>query len=126
MEKLTITGNLGADVEVKQFDKRVVLNFSVAVRKKELTHWYRCAYWRNAGQDAVKDFLRKGQKVLIEGTPEVRIYEKGREPVATIDVEVNYLELLGNVERSADPAPSQNGTLSNNGELYPPNINPFI
>jgi single-strand DNA-binding protein len=124
MEKIMITGNLGADVEVKEFDKRVVLNFSVAVRKKEITHWYRCAYWRNAGQDAVKDFLRKGQKVLIEGTPDVRIYQKDGQPVATIDVEVNYLELLGAVEKPA--APSSNGSVSNNGELYPQYINPFI
>lgn len=119
-----ITGNLGADVEVKQFDKRVVLNFSVAVRKKEITHWYRCAYWRNVGQDVVKDFLKKGQKVLIEGTPDVRIYQKDGQPVATIDVEVNYLELLGAVDKPA--APSSNGSLSNNGELYPPTINPFF
>jgi single-strand DNA-binding protein len=124
MEKIMITGNLGADVEVKQFDKRVVLNFSVAVRKKEITHWYRCAYWRNAGQDVVKDFLNKGQKVLIEGTPDVRIYQKDGQPVATIDVEVNYLELLGAVDKPA--APSSNGSLSNNGELYPPTINPFF
>lgn len=124
MEKIMITGNLGADVEVKEFDKRVVLNFSVAVRKKETTRWYRCAYWRNAGQDAVKEFLKKGQKVLIEGTPDVRIYQKDGQPVATIDVEVNYLELLGAVDKPA--ATSSNGSLSNNGELYPPTINPFF
>lgn len=122
MEKITLTGNLGQDVEVKQFDKRIVLNFSLAVRKKELTRWYRCSYWRNVGQDAVSNYLKKGQKILIEGYPEARTYTKDGQTVATIDVDVTYLELLGSIDKPLQQAQ----TVENNGELYPQTINPFI
>ncbi|WP_439184283.1 single-stranded DNA-binding protein [Carboxylicivirga taeanensis] len=105
MLKLILNGMLGKDAEVKEVGNRTVINFDVAVsmdyknakgEKVERTEWVRAAMWRNEKQSTkIADFLKKGQKVLIEGTPGSEGYQsKDGQVKSQIHVNVKDLELL--------------------------------
>src|SRR5258708_8362657 len=71
-EKLILVGNLGQDPELRFLeDGTAVTNLSVAVNKKRgeqrSTTWYRVSVWNGSAESATK-FLKKGSKVLIEGS----------------------------------------------------------
>lgn len=69
MYKTILTGNLGADATLGQHEGKQVINFNVAVQLgKDRSQWLDCSYWRKAEQStAIIDYLKKGQKVLVEG-----------------------------------------------------------
>ena len=103
MIKLQIIGNLGKDCTVKEVNGKNVINFSVAHHEKfkdsqgiqkERTTWVECAYWTD--RTAVAPYLKKGQQVFVEGTPEVEGYmNKENQPSATLRVRVQNVQLLG-------------------------------
>ena len=81
MIKLQIVGNLGADCIQKEVNGKNVINFSVAHTEKfkdstgtqrERTTWVECAYWTD--RTAIAPYLKKGQLVFAEGSPEVEGY----------------------------------------------------
>ncbi len=83
MIKLQIIGNLGKDCIVKEVNGKNVINFSVAHTErfkdsagnpKERTTWVECAYWTD--RTAVAQYLKKGQMVYAEGSPEADPYQK--------------------------------------------------
>ena len=103
MIKLQIIGNLGKDCIVKEVNGKTVINFSVAHterfkdamgNQKERTTWVECAYWTE--RTAIAPYLKKGQQVFVEGTPEVEGYmNKENQPAATLRVRVQNVQLLG-------------------------------
>lgn len=103
MNLFIITGNLGADVEVKTHNQKQVLNFSVAVTKKyrdnatnqEVTEtiWVRCSWW--AKSEKIAQYLKKGQQVLVEGEAKVSAYLNGTEAKGSLECFVHRLELMG-------------------------------
>lgn len=78
MQKLTVSGNLGADPEEKFTSSGTPFtSFSVAATKRyrnsdgeriQETSWYRCSAWGNLGT-VMKDLLHKGDSVIVEGEP---------------------------------------------------------
>ncbi|MCU4154676.1 single-stranded DNA-binding protein [Carboxylicivirga sp. A043] len=105
MLKLILNGTVGKDAEVKTVGERKVINFDVAVsmdyknaqgEKVERTEWVRAAMWRSERQSTkVAEFLKKGQKVLLEGVPGSEGYQSKDGTVkSTIHVNVKELELL--------------------------------
>lgn len=104
MRRITVIGNLTADAEVKDVSNRKAINMSVAVNEKykspsgekmEKTFFYNCTIWRESNV-AVAEFLTKGTKVFIEGTPEIEIYKtKQGETKGDIKIIVQNLELIG-------------------------------
>lgn len=104
MLRLTVTGNLGRDAEVKQINQNFVINFSVAHTTKyrdqqgvqqSRTTWINCAYWTDR-QPAVAQYLTKGTQVLVEGEPEVEWFNtKQNGIVASQKCRVRTIELLG-------------------------------
>jgi len=119
MNKHTFTGNLGADAQVRTLDNgSSAISFNVAVTEKfkdrngqqqELTTWVGCTYWRTQQQGtAVAQYLKKGTRVLIEGRPSVRMYEKSDGTHGTsLDCRVETLELIGGQQQQQAPAPVQ-------------------
>lgn len=104
MEKLILTGNLGHaatlhDVETPSGPKQVV-NFTVAVRRgwgeRETTQWYGCAWWGDRAAKAAP-YLVKGKRVLLEGTPDVRVWKAREtgEPRGEIALSVHFCEFIG-------------------------------
>ena len=103
MIKLQIVGNLGADCIQKEVNGKTVINFNVAHHEKfkdaqgglkEKTIWVNCAYWTD--RTAVAAYLKKGQLVYVEGTPEAEGYmNKDNQAAATLRMRVQNVQLLG-------------------------------
>lgn len=119
MLKLQIIGNLGQDAIVRETNSRRVISFSVAHTEKfkgtdgvetEKTTWVNCGLWRNADQSTgVASYLLKGQKVYVEGKPDVEQYVKDGKTYSYIRLQVSHIELLGSAakpESQAAAAPS--------------------
>lgn len=69
--KITITGNLGRDPEMKYLsDGKAVTSFTVAVTDgfgdKKKTIWVKVSVWGKPAENA-NQYLRKGSTVLVEG-----------------------------------------------------------
>ncbi len=105
MLKLILNGIVGKDAEVKNVGQRKAINFDVAVsmdyknskgEKVERTEWVRAVMWKSDKQSTkVSEFLKKGQKVLIEGTPGSEGYQSKDGTVkSALQVNVKDLELL--------------------------------
>lgn len=69
MIHVTISGNLGADAEVKSTaGGRAVCNFRVAAKDhKGETTWFRCAVWGARGEKIAR-YLKKGDSVTVVGS----------------------------------------------------------
>ncbi len=102
MIKLQIIGNLGGDCVLKEINGKNVMNFTVAHTErfkdaqgvqKERTTWVNCAYWSD--RTAIAQYLKKGQLIFAEGTPEVDPYLKDNQPAATLRMRVREIQLLG-------------------------------
>lgn len=90
LNKVMLIGNLGADPEIRTTSNGSrVANFSLATsrqwntaagEKQEKTEWHKCVVWSNrdgAGGlvDVVEKYVKKGDKVYVEGSLEYRTYE---------------------------------------------------
>src|SRR4029078_9238666 len=103
MIKLQIVGNLGADCIQKEVNGKTVINFNVAHTEKfkdsqgklkEKTIWVNCAYWTD--RTAIAPYLKKGQMVYAEGSPEAEGYmNKENQAAATLRMRVQNVQLLG-------------------------------
>ena len=128
MIKLMVIGNLGKDCTVITVNGKNVINFSVAHTEKfkdstgaqrEKTIWVECAYWTD--RTGISPYLKKGQQVYAEGTPEVRTYQSNDgKSGASLTMSVQSVQLLGNRGDSAGMQQSQERTYSNanNGNAY--------
>ncbi len=103
MIKLQVIGHLGKDCTTNVVNGKNVINFSVAHSErykdasgtqKEKTTWVECAYWTD--RTAIAPYLKKGQLVFAEGTPDVRSYTKGDGTAGTsLTLRVLSVQLLG-------------------------------
>lgn len=104
MRRITVIGNLTQDAEVKQVGQKKVINFSVATNEKykdssgnmvDKSYYYACAIWRDSNVK-IAEYLTRGTKVFIEGTPDVEIYkDKNGEYKSSIKILVGNVELIG-------------------------------
>ena len=109
MIKLQIIGNLGADCIQKEVNGKTVINFNVAHSEKfkdaqgnpkERTTWVECAYWTD--RTAIAPYLKKGQMVYAEGSPEADGYmNKDNQASATLRMRVQNVQLLGGSKEGA-------------------------
>nr|DAQ77406.1 MAG TPA: Single strand binding protein [Caudoviricetes sp.] len=115
MEELTLTGNLGADPELRATRSgKSVANFSLAVaagrdaKGERITHWYDCEAWEKTA-DVAQQYLRKGSKVLVRGVPRAEAYlsKQDGKPRATLRVTVRTLEMLDSRASGSEDAPAQ-------------------
>ncbi|HMD00528.1 MAG TPA: single-stranded DNA-binding protein [Ferruginibacter sp.] len=121
MIKLQIVGHLGKDCIIKEVNGKTVINFSVAHSErfkdsqgvqKERTTWVECAYWSD--KTVLGQYLKKGQLVYAEGSPEADGYmNKDNQPAATLRMRVQNVQLLGSSNK--DGQGSNAGNVSNTG-----------
>ena len=121
MLRLQAIGNLGKDCITNTVSGKTVMNFSVAHTEKfkdaqgamkEKTTWVECAYWSE--RTGVAPYLKKGQQVYVEGTPELRTYTKNDgTPGTSLSLRVNNIQLLGSANKPENGGPVDNS--SNNG-----------
>src|SRR5436309_15365063 len=104
MNKILLIGNLGRDPEMSYTPNGVaVTKFSLAVsrvtksptgERQEETQWFNIVAWRQLAETC-NTYLRKGNKVYIEGRLQTRKYtdRNGVERMA-IEVIANEMEML--------------------------------
>ncbi len=106
LNKVQIIGNLGADPEMHSLPSGGgVPNFRVAVSRNrrgpdgnmvDETEWFRCVAFDSAGYklaEICNQFLRKGQKVYVEGRLQSRKYTD-KDGVERTSVEIVAGEML--------------------------------
>ena len=106
-EKIILVGNLGQDPELRYLeDGTAVCTISVAVNKKrqddKLTTWYRVSVWRGSAENVCK-YLKKGSKVLVEGSNlRVSLYEtKEGESAASLELTADRVVFLDGAPEGA-------------------------
>ena len=125
MIKLQIVGNLGADCIQKEVNGKTVINFNVAHTEKfkdgqgnlkEKTIWVNCAYWTD--RTAIAPYLKKGQMVYAEGSPEAEGYmNKDNQAAATLRMRVQNVQLLGgkgDAQQNQQPAMAEASPINSN------------
>jgi single-strand DNA-binding protein len=118
MIKLQIIGHLGGDCTTNEVSGRTVINFNVAHSEKfknaqgtlvDKTTWVRCAYWTD--RNAIAQYLKKGQLVYAEGSPEAEAYmNKENQAAATLKMNVFRVQLLGSKNDSQGDYGGQQNT----------------
>ena len=106
MQKTIITGNLGADPVVKSFENGgKVANFNVGVTERgyktkegkdipDHTEWFNCSVRQNGLAGVVEQYVKKGNKVYVEGKLRTREYEKDGQKKYLTELLVDNMELL--------------------------------
>lgn len=104
MFQATLLGRLGADAVVNEAGGRLAINFSVAHTEKynsamgmqEKTMWVKCVKWCELGKATVAQYMKKGDQILLIGTPAVSSYIN-REGINVVQMEmrVDRIELIG-------------------------------
>ena len=124
MNKLQIIGRVGRD-PIMTFtpDGMAMTKMSVAVsrkigkgaEKKEETTWFAVTAFGMIGE-TISQYVKKGDQVCLFGRVSSRVYkDKNGETLASMDLTVEQLELLGN---KRDDAPSDPSPVIDNAE-YP-------
>ncbi len=127
MIKLQVIGNLGKDCVTNAVNGKTVMNFNVAHtekfrdaqgNQKDKTIWVECAYWTD--RTGIAPYLKKGTQVYVEGSPEVRTYQKtDGSTAASLTLRVFSVQLLGNRgEGGQAPAGNSAGYSSSGTSSY--------
>jgi single-strand DNA-binding protein len=106
LNKIMLIGNLGADPEVRTTAGGTkVATLSVATsrswtnqsgERQEKTEWHRVVLWNNRNRgmaDTAERYLKKGDRVYIEGRVEYRTWED-RDGNTRYTTEINAREML--------------------------------
>jgi single-strand DNA-binding protein len=102
LNKAMIIGNLGSDPEIRSTGSGTrVANFSVATSRswtgrdgaqQEKTEWHRIVAWDKLA-DIAEKFLKKGDRVYVEGEIEYRSYED-KDGVTKYSTEIRAREMV--------------------------------
>ncbi|MBD79124.1 MAG: single-stranded DNA-binding protein [Crocinitomicaceae bacterium] len=106
VNKVILIGNLGRDPEVRHFEEgRAVASFSIATsetftakngERQERTEWHNITIWRPGLVKLAEQYLKKGNKVYIEGQLRTRSWEdQDKNTRYTTEVLVDNLQFLG-------------------------------
>ena len=126
INKVILVGNVGQDPEIRTTqDGREIANFSIATseswkdkntgERKDKTEWHRCVVFSQGLVNIIKNYVKKGTKLYIEGALQSRKWtdNQGTEKTTTEIVLQNYnstLQILDSRERggSSDGHSSSN------------------
>jgi len=100
MNVISISGNLGRDAEVREFNENYLIKFSIAhnykVGESEKTLWLNVEMWRQGKTAAEKttSVLKKGRKVGIVGQLLDDSYEKDSQKIKAVKIKADRFYLL--------------------------------
>jgi single-strand DNA-binding protein len=113
INKVILVGNVGQDPEVRTTqDGREIANFSLATseswkdknsgEKKDKTEWHRIVIFSQGLVGIVKNYVKKGNKLYIEGALQSRKWtdNQGNEKTTTEIVLQNYSSVLQILDRN--------------------------
>lgn len=138
INKVILVGNLGQDPEIRSIsDGREVANFSLATseswkdknsgEKKEKTEWHRVVIFSQGLVNIVKNYVKKGSKLYIEGSLQTRKWtdNNGVEKYTTEIVLQNFnstLQILDSRDRNSSSSSSSHDYSSSNSRNNNTNI----
>ena len=103
LNKITLSGNLGADAELRYTKGgNPVVSFSLAVNEHtpngdgtwgEYTNWPDCVMFGKRAE-ALAPWLRKGTKISLLGRIHTRSYQKDGQSIKRWEVRVDDVELM--------------------------------
>ena len=108
MNKLIISGRLTRDAEVRFIPSGTpVMSFSVANNTgfgdKQKTHFFDCSMFGKRAEGKLKDYMLKGQQVVVEGEVSLNQYQKkDGTGGASLNVFVNNVELMGSSQQTGN------------------------
>ena len=115
MKKIFVTGNVGRDPETRYTPTGdSFTTFSLAVttgpKDKQKTDWLEISC-NGKTAEVVQTYVRKGTKLLIEGTPSANAYiNKEGKPVATLRVSTSNIEFIGSKPAEGEPSSPEQPT----------------
>ncbi len=134
MNKIMLIGNLGRDPDMSYTTSGLaVTKFSMAVNRvskvggerKEETEWFNIVAW-NQLAETCNTYLKKGQKVFVEGRLQQRKYtDKNGVERTAVDVVINDMEMLTPKDRQTSSTSGADNFLSNNDDLGDLDDHPF-
>ncbi len=122
--QITVSGNVGADPEIRDVNGTKVANLSVAVNegytnkqgeKVEKTHWYRLEAWDGSNgkglvSSVIEPYVKKGITVFAQGFPIIEEYEKDGVTMRSFKVKLagagSTFRLAGKASSEGSSAPS--------------------
>jgi single-strand DNA-binding protein len=118
MNKIIITGHLGADPATRQVAGKTITEFNLAnttgYGDKKTTNWFRVTVWHESTATYVQNYAQKGSYVVVQGELTLREYtDKNGAARLSAEIAVNRSEDLelpratGPVPQSAAPAPQR-------------------
>lgn len=121
MLTMQVIGNLGKDPEFKTTASGVNLaKFSLASNKKvkgdKVTTWVNVTVFDENKIKFLKEYVRKGTKLFIEGEPAARAWDKDGEAQASLDCTLGFgskIEILSS-ERAENGGSSGGASTSTN------------
>ena len=110
MLKLEMIGNLTRDPESRTFQKGEtdgkVCNFTVAASvgygQYKRTEFIRVTAWNGLGKNCM-EYLKKGSKVYVSGTPTVNVYtNKDGNAAGNMELQLDDIEFLSSKEKPCE------------------------
>lgn len=127
LNKVTLIGNLGRDPEIRTTnDGREIANFSIATsetwkdkmtgEKKDKTEWHRVVCFSEGLVRVIKNYVKKGTKLYIEGQLQTRkwVDNDNQEKYTTEIVLQNFNSTLILLDSRGEAAPNQPSSQNNN------------
>lgn len=113
MNNASFAGSIGRVRPLATTQFGVVLNFSLAVKKrqKDQTLWVECAVWGDRASK-LEPYLSAGTKVAVVGEVDVSTYEKDGQVFPKMTLNIRELTLMGSGEgqqrnQQSAPPPQQ-------------------
>lgn len=104
MNIVSISGNLGKDVNYKILNKTTCSEVSLAVKddyNKDKVHWFKIKAFGKVA-DLMNDYLSKGDKVLFQGSISVNSWkDKNDNYKENVEIIVNKFEIMNSKSKFA-------------------------
>tara|TARA_A100001035_G_scaffold134591_1_gene105936 strand:- start:3335 stop:3748 length:414 start_codon:yes stop_codon:yes gene_type:complete len=114
INKVILVGNVGNDPECRESGNSPIANLSVATsetwkdkntgEQQERTEWHRVVFF-NRLAEVVRDYVKKGTKVYLEGRLQTRSYEQDGVQKYSTEIVANEMQMLDSKNGSASEAP---------------------
>jgi single-strand DNA-binding protein len=97
--QLTAIGNVGHSPRFKDVGDKRVANFSIGTSRKikgeRVTTWVDVSCWSDNRNKVIEDYVRKGTRVFVQGTPRTRAFQNREgEWIAQLEVDITFGELV--------------------------------
>lgn len=132
MNKVFLIGNLTRDPELTETSSGVAIcRFSIAVNRnytsggERQTDFFNCTAWRGLGENVAR-YAKKGNKVAVMGSVELRNYEDNQGVKRTaVDINCNDVEFLSPRSSGGDSGYESDIAPASSGDKRKPSLQSF-